>query len=489
MNNAEYRLSPTAYTADVPLCPDDKLHEECGIFGMACPPDEDRDPALAAYNALFALQHRGQESCGITVNRDGALIQHKDTGLVPDVFNKERLNALSGAQMAIGHVRYASDSSLRTVANAQPLTVRHASGSMALCYNGKLVNSHALRTECENRGAIFRTTNDAEVISYMIVREHLRTNTLEDAVLNAMQFMIGAFSLIVMDQTRLIAARDPNGFRPLCMGKVGESIVFASESCAIQALGGRLIRDVKPGEVIVAEKGRIESYHCGILARSSLCMFELIYFTRQDSIIDGVPVGMFRTEAGRMLARRNTNEADIVIGVPDSGLAAAMGFAQESGIPYGTGLIKNRYIQRTFIQSRQEERNKSVRIKLNALAAVVRGKRVILIDDSIVRGTTSKRIVRLLRHAGAAEVHMKVTAPPFLNPCYFGTHIPDSSELAAYGRTTEEVCQMIGADSLQYMSVGDLKEIMEGLDMGVCDACFTGRYVLPIPKEHADTGD
>ncbi len=449
---------------------------------MSCPPDENRDPALATYNALFALQHRGQESCGIAVNRDGDLLQHKASGLVPEVFSPQHLQALSGAQMAMGHVRYASDGSTRTADNAQPLIVHHASGSMALCYNGKLVNARALRTECENRGAIFRTTNDAEVISYMIVREHLRTNTLEDAVLNAMQYLIGAFSLIVMDKTRLIAARDPNGFRPLCMGKVGGSIVFASESCAIQALGGTLLRDVQPGEVIVAEKGGIASYHCGIRARSSLCMFELIYFARQDSVVDGVPVGHFREQAGHMLARRNTAQGDIVIGVPDSGLAAAMGFSQESGIPYGIGLMKNRYIQRTFIQSQQWERDKSVRIKLNALAAVVRGKRVILVDDSIVRGTTCKRIVNLLRNAGATEVHMKVTAPPFLNPCYFGTHIPDSHELAAYGRTTEEVCHMIGADSLQYMSVQDLKDLMDGLNMGVCDACFTGHYVLPIPK-------
>ncbi len=462
---------------------EEKLHEECGVFAMSCPPDEDRDPALAAYNALFALQHRGQESSGIAVNRDGALIGHKDSGLVPEVFSQKQLQALSGAQMAMGHVRYASGVDIRSADNAQPLIVHHASGSMALCYNGKLVNAGALRIECENRGAIFRTNNDAEVISYMIVREHLRTNTLEDAVLNAMQYMIGAFSLIVMDQTRLIAARDPNGFRPLCMGKVGGSIVFASESCAIQALGGELIRDVRPGEVVVAEKGKIDSYHCGIRARSSLCMFELIYFARQDSIVDGLSVGHFREEAGRMLAQRNTAPGDVVIGVPDSGLAAAMGFARASGIPYGIGLMKNRYIQRTFIQSQQWERDKSVRIKLNALAAVVRGKRVILVDDSIVRGTTSNRIVKILRNAGATEVHMKVTAPPFLNPCYFGTHIPDSHQLAAYDRTTEEVCSMIGADSLQYMEVEDLRTLMDGLNMGVCDACFTGHYPLPTPKK------
>jgi amidophosphoribosyltransferase len=460
----------------------DKLQEECGIFGMSCPPDEDRDPAMATYHALFALQHRGQESCGITVNRDGELAQHKSPGLVPDVFTPEILESLSGAQMAIGHVRYASDTSGRTAANAQPIIVHHASGSMALCYNGKLVNSKALRQSCENRGGIFRTTNDAEVISYMIVREHLRTNTLEDAVVNAMPYMIGAFSLIVMDRTRLIAARDPNGFRPLCMGKVGGSIVFASESCAIQALGGEFIRDVRPGEVIVAEKGTIQSLDCGIRAKSALCLFELIYFARQDSVVDGMPVGRFRESAGRMLARRNTVQGDVVIGVPDSGLAAAMGFSKESGIPYGIGLMKNRYIQRTFIQSQQWERDKSVRIKLNALSATVKGKRVILIDDSIVRGTTCKRIVGLLRHAGAAEVHMKVTAPPFLNPCYFGTHIPSSDQLAAYERTTEEVREMIGADSLQYMELDDLKDMIQDLQVGVCDACFTGHYVLPVPR-------
>jgi amidophosphoribosyltransferase len=316
----------------------------------------------------------------------------------------------------------------------------------------------------------------------MIVREHLRTNTLEDAVLNAMQYMIGAFSLIVMDHTRLIAARDPNGFRPLCMGKVGDSIVFASESCAIQALGGEFIRDVRPGEVIVAEKGTIQSYDCEIRSKSALCMFELIYFARQDSVIDGVPVGRFREEAGKMLAARNTAEGDVVIGVPDSGLAAAMGFSKASGIPYGIGLMKNRYIQRTFIQSQQWERDKSVRIKLNAVSATVKGKRVILIDDSIVRGTTCNRIVKLLRNAGAKEVHMKVTAPPFLNPCYFGTHIPSSDQLAAYNRTTQEVCDLIGADSLQYMTLEDLKTIMDGLQVGVCDACFSGHYVLPVPK-------
>lgn len=461
---------------------DEKPQEECGVFGIACAPGEERDPAMDTYTALYALQHRGQESCGITVLRDGELFQRKGPGLVPDVFNKQNLQELAGGQMGLGHVRYAVDSSPSTLMNTQPIMVHHASGSMALCYNGKLVNSRALRSECENRGGIFRTTNDAEVISYMIVREHLRTDTLEDAILNAMYYMIGAFSLVVMGQNKLIAARDPNGFRPLCMGAVGDSIIFASESCAIQALGGRLIRDVEPGEVIVAENGHTESYHCSVHARQSLCLFELIYFARVDSIVDGVPVGRFRTEAGKMLARRNTTPGDLVIGVPDSGITAAMGFAQESGIPYGIGLMKNKYIQRTFIQTRDRERNKAVRIKLNAVASAVRGKRIILVDDSIVRGSTSTRITRLLRNAGATEVHMKTTAPPFLYPCYFGTHIPDSSELAAYNRTNEEICAKIGADTLQYMTLEDLREVMARLNLGVCDACFSGHYVLPVPR-------
>ena len=372
---------------------DHGLQEECGIFGMICPPGSGMEPAVRTYQALYALQHRGQDSCGIAVEMGGEIQAKKQTGLVPDAFAPGDLDDFRAADAAIGHVRQNTEfgSAAANSSNIQPIVARHASGSLALCYNGKLVNSAALRAETENRGGIFQGTNDAEVIAYLIVREHLRTDTLEDAVLNAMQYMIGAFSLVVMDSTRLIAARDPNGFRPLCMGTVDGAVVFASESCAIEALGGTFLRDVKPGEVVVAQGGEVQSYHCGIRAKSALCMFELIYFARQDSVIDGASVSKAREEAGRCLARRNTVQADMVIGVPDSGIAAAMGFARESGIPYGIGLMKNRYIQRTFIESRQWEREKSKRIKLNAIAASVRGKRIIMVDDSIVRGMTCGR--------------------------------------------------------------------------------------------------
>ncbi len=463
----------------------DKLQEECGVFGIAAA-EGLNTPATSAYQALYALQHRGQDSSGIAVCQNGDILVHKGKGLVPDVFNQSHLNAFAGAKAAIGHVRQSVDTVSTDASNVQPLVVHHASGSLAMCYNGKLVNGAALRYETENRGGIFQGTNDAEVISYVIVREHLRTNTLADAVLNAMQYLIGAFSMVVMDATCMIAARDPNGYRPLCIGKVNGSVVFASESVAIEALGGTFIRDVEPGEVVVTDygSGEVQSYHCGIRARSALCMFELIYFARQDSVIDGASVSKVREKAGRCLARRSKVQGDLVIGVPDSGIVGAMGYARESGIPYDLGLMKNRYIRRTFIESRAWEREKSVRIKLNAISSTVKGKRVILVDDSIVRGSTCARIVKLLRDAGAQEVHVKSTAPPFVYPCFFGTSQPEPGQLAAFGRTEDEVCQLIGADSLQYLPLEDLKEIASDLKIDFCDACFTGRYAVPVPKNH-----
>lgn len=464
--------------------PSQKLREECGVFGLLADPADAREPAYDTYNALFALQHRGQDSCGIAVSQNGVLRVHKDKGLVPEVFSLNELKSFCGATAAIGHVRHATNSASVNPANIQPLVLHHASGSMAMCYNGTLVNSRALRAETEHRGGIFQGTNDAEVITYLVVREHLRTHTLADAILNAMEYMIGAYSMIFLEKDKLIAVRDPNGFRPLCIGKLGNSIVFASESCAIEALGGTFLRDVEPGEVVVAKDGILTSYHCRIrAARRAFCLFELIYFARQDSIVDGLSVGAAREQAGRMLAQLNTVEGDLVIGVPDSGVAAAMGFARASGIPYGIGLMKNRYIARTFIQSRKWEREKSLRIKLNAVSATVRGKRVILVDDSIVRGKTCTRIVRLLRDAGAKEVHMKISSPPFRHQCYFGTVTPRSEDMIANGRTEEEVCQLIGADSLQYLPLEQLKTLAQGLHLGFCDACFTGDYVLPVPEE------
>ena len=466
----------------MPYC-DRKLHEECGVFGILADPADEREPAYDTYNALFALQHRGQESCGIAICRQGELLLHKAPGLVPDVFDKKTMASLAGASAAIGHVRDAESGYAPSAVNAQPILVRHASGSMALCFNGKLVNGRALRTEMENRGGIFQTQNDAEVISYVVVREHLRTNTLEDAVLNAMQYMIGAYSIVAMDGSRMIAARDPNGYRPLCYGKVGSSVVFASESCAIEALGGRMIRDVLPGEVVVAEPGgSVRSIHCGINAKTALCMFEFIYFARPDSEIDGVSVGLARERAGRCLARHSDTQGDIVIGVPDSGIVAAMGYASESGIPFEAGLMKNRYIARTFSQSKQWEHERMVRIKLNAMPTV-KGKRVILVDDSIVRGTTCQRIIKLLRDAGATEVHMKSSAPPFLHPCYFGTAIPPQDQLISVGRTEREICEKLGADSIQFLPADELPTLVEGLDCNFCDACFTGKYAVPVPKK------
>ncbi len=461
----------------------DRLQDACGVFGIAVAQREERDGAAAVYNALFALQHRGQESAGIAAHTQQGLQLHKGAGLVPDVISSRTLSSLQGASAAIGHVRYTWERADENPVNAQPLLVRHASGSMALCCNGKLVNGRQLRMETETRGGIFQTNSDAEIISYIIVREHLRTNTIEDAILNAMQYMIGAYSLVVLDEEKLIAARDPNGFRPLSIGKVGKSWMFSSESCAFTALGGELVREVEPGEVVVVEDGKLTSHKCGIHARSALCMFEFIYFARPDSVLDGVSVDLARREAGRCLARRNMVEADVVVGVPDSGMSAAMGFAQESGIPFAPGLMKNRYVARTFIRPGLGNREKAVHIKLNPISPVIRDKRIILVDDSIVRGTTSQHLVRLLRESGAKEVHLKISSPPFLYPCHFGTALPSQKDLAAYGRTTDQICAMIGADSLQYLPTEDLPLVTAGLLHGYCDACFTEKYAVPVPKD------
>lgn len=456
-----------------------KLHEECGVFGIAAAPDENLNAAEETYSALYALQHRGQESCGIAVSNGEKIVFHKDSGLVPEVFNTDNMKDLRG-NLAIGHVRYSTTGFAHRV-NAQPIVLSHIYGNLAVAHNGNLVNAAQLRRDIENRGGIFHTSNDSEVVAYMIVRERMNADSLEDAIKNTMHYLKGAYSLVVMSQHKLIAVRDPNGFRPLCMGRIGKTIVFASESCAFDAIGAEFIRDVEPGELIVVEDGRVRSIPSGIKAREALCVFEYIYFARPDSVIDGVSVDQSRMAAGRCLARQNKNEADIVIGVPDSGLSAAMGFAQESGIPYGVGLIKNRYIGRTFIQPSQGQRQRSVRIKLNALAATVTGKRVIMVDDSIVRGTTCARIVNLLREAGATEVHMRVSSPPFLHPCFFGTDVPDRSMLMAHNRSVEEIREIIGVDSLDYLRVEDLPETVEGLKVGFCNACFTGDYAIEVP--------
>ena len=459
----------------------DKVHEECGVFGLYVHPDDaDRlSPAHEAYAALFALQHRGQEACGISVNNDGVIRTHKDLGLVNDVFNQQILDNMPG-NMAIGHVRY-STTGLQSRENAQPLSITHCKGNLALAHNGNLVNAVALRKNIETTGGIFNSSSDTEVLAYTIVQERIKCGSIEMAVLNAMSVIQGAYSLVVMSPRKMIAARDPHGFRPLVIGKTGKSYIFCSETCALDTIGAEFIRDVEPGEVIVVEDGEMRSLHYPIKCDPTTCVFEYIYFARPDSVIDGASVEFARQEAGRYLAEEHPVEADVVIGVPDSGIPAAIGYAKASGIPYGVGLIKNRYIGRTFIQPGQKNRERSVRMKLNALKYAVEGKRVIMVDDSIVRGTTCARLVKILRDAGAKEVHMRISAPPFLHPCFFGTDVPDREHLIAYNRTVDEIRDIVGVDSLGYLSLEATEKIAVGARCGFCTGCFSGHYPIPTP--------
>ena len=462
-------------------CASDKVHEECGVFGIYVHPDdaERLSPAHEAYAALCALQHRGQEACGISVNNDGVIRTYKDLGLVNDVFNQSILDGMPG-NMAIGHVRY-STTGLQSRENAQPLSITHCKGNLALAHNGNLVNAGSLRKSIELTGGIFNSSSDTEVLAYTIVQERLKCGSIEMAVLNAMSAIQGAYSLVIMSPRKLIAARDPHGFRPLVIGKTGKSYIFCSETCALDTIGAEFIRDVEPGEVIVIEDGELRSLHYPIKCDPTTCVFEYIYFARPDSVIDGASVEMARQEAGRYLAEEHPVEADVVIGVPDSGIPAAIGYAKASGIPYGVGLIKNRYIGRTFIQPGQKNRERSVRMKLNALRFAVEGKRVIMVDDSIVRGTTCARLVKILRDAGAKEVHMRISAPPFLHPCFFGTDVPDREFLIAHGRTVEEIRDIVGVDSLGYLSIEATNKIAVGAKCGFCNGCFSGVYPIETP--------
>ena len=440
-----------------------KLREECGVFGIYA--KDNREVATTAYYGLFALQHRGQESCGIAVCNDGVIAAHKDIGLVEEVFTPETLTRLGQGHMAVGHVRYGTTGATDRN-NAQPIVVNHCKGSLALAHNGNLVNSFALREELELTGSIFHTTSDTEVISYVITKERLSAPSIEEAVDRAMDKLQGAYSLVVMSATKLMAVRDPRGFRPLCYGQTADgAYIVASESCALDAAGASFIRDVEPGEIVVFDGEIVRSIrtHCGQAART-MCVFEYIYFARPDSVMDGSSVHNARRRAGMFLALEHPVEADVVVGVPDSGIDAAIGFAQASGIPYGVGMIKNKY-----------------RIKLNPISATVKGKRVVLIDDSIVRGTTAARIVKLLREAGATEVHMRISAPPFLNPCYYGTDIDSRDSLIAVHHSQEEVCQIIGADSLGYLSVENVQKLAEH-GGGFCTACFSGCYPTQVPE-------
>ena len=456
------------------------LHEECGVFGIVS--DGSLDPAYACYNGLLALQHRGQESCGIAVTDEGVIDYHKNMGLVSEVFNNSILDSLRG-QMGIAHVRY-STAGGSVLENAQPLVMRYVKGTLSVAHNGNLTNAVEIRRQLEQKGAIFQTTIDSEVICYVIARERLNTHSVEDAVARTMQTIEGAYSLLVMSPRKLIAARDPHGFRPLCMGKFNGTYVFASESAALDACGAEFVRDIEPGEIVVADSNGVRSIKPEFPEKKkSICIFEYIYFARSDSFIDGVSVYEARKQAGRILAREFPVEADMVIGVPESGIDAAIGYAEESGIPYEKAIVKNSYIGRTFIKPSQKERMKSVRIKLNPIGDMVKGKRVVMIDDSIVRGTTVDRIVTMLRDAGAKEVHMRISSPPFMWPCYYGTDIPSRGELIACNHTIEEITKLSGADSLGYLPVDSLKEMLNNAPVTFCDGCFTGKYPAAITHE------
>ncbi len=460
-----------------------KIKEECGVFAIS-EADDDLDIVNTSYLALYALQHRGQEGCGICVNNKSSLALYKDIGLVSEVFTKRNLDKLPKTSIAIAHVRYGTTGD-NNRANVQPLVVNHKEGKMALAHNGNLVNDYTLRDKLESKGLIFQTTSDSEVIAYLITKNRLKSSSIEEAIEKTMYEIKGAYSLVIMTPYKLIVARDPRGFRPLVMGKLNDRYVFASETCAFDAINASYIRSVAPGEIISINKGQIKSIttHCNKYKRS-LCVFELLYFSRPDSKIDDIDVLDARLKAGEFLYTENKIEADVVIGVPDSGILSAIGYSRASGINYGVGLIKNKYIGRTFIQPKQAQRDSSVQIKLNVVKSVIEGKRVVLIDDSIVRGTTSIRIVKLLRDAGAKEVHFRSSAPMFLNPCYFGTDIDSKENLFACKHTKEEMKDILNVDSLEFLSVENVVKLSKE-NIGYCTACFSGNYPIKPKTERS----
>jgi amidophosphoribosyltransferase len=446
------------------------IHEECGIFGI----HGSRFCASDVYYGLFSLQHRGQESCGIATNDDASIECVKGMGLVSDVLSSDKIANLKG-DIAIGHVRY-STAGGSVPENAQPIVTQYSKGTLSIAHNGNLTNANELKRELEDQGAIFHTTTDSEVIAYLIAQKRSSNPSVEEAVKEVMGIIKGGYALLVMSPRKLIAARDPFGLKPLVMGKLDDAVIFCSETCALEAVGAEFIRDINPGEVVIVENGDIRSLDSGLVRPMKKCVFEYIYFARPDSVIDGISVAEARREAGRILARKHPCECDIVIGVPESGIDAALGFAAESGIPYEKGFVKNSYVGRTFIKPSQEQRQQAVKIKLNPISAVVNGKRVVIIDDSIVRGNTIANQVNMLRNAGATEVHVRISSPPFMHPCYYGTDVPDEDYLIACQHTIPEICEIIGADSLGYLEPKDLDDMLGGDGFRYCDACFTGDY-------------
>ena len=462
---------------------EDKLRDECGVVGVFLNDEkkEQMSAASLAYFGLYSLQHRGQESAGIVVS-DGKNVKiHKNMGLVADVFNAENLGSLNG-NLAIGHVRYATAGS-KTLENAQPMLNQFKLGSVALAHNGQLVNYEQLREMLEDAGATFSSSSDTEVILKMIARSYKKG--LERALTDTIQMIKGSYALCVMTEDTLIGVRDPNGIRPLALGQVDGGYVLASESCAIDAMNGTFIRDIRPGEIVTINKDGITSVDFGEKTSKRTCIFEYVYFARPDSVIDGIPVQTARLKMGAQLAKESPVDADVVIGVPDSGLGAALGYSQASGVPYSMGIVKNKYIGRTFIAPTQKERENMVFVKLNAVSSDLSGKKVIVIDDSIVRGTTSRRLVQILRRAGAKEVHFRVSSPPVKFPCHLGIDTPTKSELISSTHDIEEIRKEIGADSLAFISLEGMFEALRSCNpdsYGFCKGCFSGEYPMSVQQ-------
>ena len=458
---------------------EDTLHEECGVMGVYL--NEGQNAAHYAYYGLYALQHRGQESAGITANNEGVLTCIKDMGLVADVFNETKLNKLEG-HLAIGHVRYSTTGD-KNLSNCQPLVAKYKHGSISLAHNGNLTNSDSIREVLEDEGVIFQTTTDSEAILNLFARHYNRG--LENAIRTTMQLLKGAYAIVMTTGEQLIGVRDPHGLRPLCIGKCRDGYILASESCALDVVDAEFVRDVAPGEIVIIDAEGITSLKPKTWCQKKLCVFELIYLARPDSTIDGNSVYRFREHAGNILSKECGVEADVVIAVPDSGVPSAIGYSNASGVPYREGLIKNRYIGRTFIQPTQQMRENAVKIKLNPLTHNIKDKRVIMIDDSIVRGTTCKRIVEQVKKAGAKEVHVCITSPPVKYSCYFGIDTPDRDKLISANMTNEEVREYIGADSLTFLSLDGLREACGG-GSDFCRACFTGNYPMEVPMKQED---
>lgn len=463
---------------------EDKIHDECGVFGIFG--NDTTDIIDETYLALYALQHRGTLGAGIAINDNGNMSVVKGFGVVPEALPEKELSRLKKAKIALGHVRHTTASVANDRTSIQPLLMRYVNGQLSLALNGALTNYSELREHLHRGGAIFQSNSDIEVIAYIIAQERLKTASIEEAVLNAMDKIKGAYSMVMMAPSRLIGVRDPRGFRPLCIGKLGENYIITSESCVFDSLGGEFVRDVEPGEMVVIDDEGVHSYKNNCGGKTSLCLFEFVYFARPDSVLDGMCVNIARQRAGVELAKEHPVEADMVCAVPDCGIDAAIGYSMESGIQYGVGLVKNRFIGRAH-NNRKKHAQYNLRIKLNAMKSNVQGKRIVLIDDSIVKGETSKHIVSMLKKAGAKEVHLRISSPPFKHPCYFGTDIDSTDNLIAAHKSIDEMCAEIGADSLGFLSINGLHKIADECKIDFCDACFSGNYPIDASRQsHED---